>query len=139
MYSEIYVGGAGEPLTFEEAFEQLKEAYTELAEKNRKKFFQKFGKNHSLVVQIEITGRGAGVFHMNIHNESIEILPWSYDHADAKISASFDHLIGMAKGELSADRLFITGQMKVTGNISKSAEMRSLLEPPKRHERQMKK
>ena len=139
MYSEIYVGSTGEGLTFEEAFEQLKDVYTSLAEKNRKRFFQKFGKDHHLVVQVEITGRGEGVFHMYIHPEGIDILPWSHDHADAQISASFDHLMGMAKGELSSDRLFITGQMKVSGNISRSAELRRLLAPTKQQGRKTKK
>ena len=33
----------------------------------------------------------------------------------------------MANGTVSADKLFMTGQLKVEGNLAKSAEMRQLL------------
>ena len=131
MYSEIYEDGSGEPLTFQEAFEQLKAAYIKLDKLNHKKFFQK-NSEESILVQINITGRGGGMFHVWFRPDGIDIVPTSHDRADTTISASFDHLLGMAKGKYSADRLFMTGQMKVTGNISKGAELRHLLTPPRR-------
>ena len=130
MYSEIYVGGTGEYLSFADAFEQLKDAYTSLYERNHKKFFRKFPQD-SLLIQVEITGRGEGTFHMSIQPEGIEILPCSCVYPDATITASFDHLLGMVNGQYSPNRLFITGQMKVTGNISKGAELRHLMDPQK--------
>ncbi len=131
MYSEIYLGGEGEYISFEDAFEQLKNAYTDLYNKNRKKFFRKFP-HDSLLIQFEITGRGEGVFHMLIKPDTIEILPGSCLHPDSTISASFDHLMGMATGEYAANRLFMTGQLKVTGNISRGADLWRLMAPAKR-------
>ncbi len=137
MYSEIYSGGnIGEPLTFQEAFEQLKEIYTELDKANHKKYLKKYGKDYHRLVQIEIIGRGAGTFYVAFRPDRLEIEPRSNDAADATITASFDHLLGMAKGEYSADRLFITGQMKVRGNISKGAQLRDLLMPVRRKKSQ---
>jgi len=134
MYSEIYVGGNGEYITFADAFEQLKNSYTLLYELNRKKHHRKTYRDDPLVVQVEITGRGEGMFHVKFDSKGIEVIPWSHDHPDASISASFDHLMGMVNGTHSADKLFITGQLKVTGNISKGAEMRRLLRPPSHRE-----
>ncbi len=133
MYSEIYVGGIGEPITFEEAFENLKAAYIYLGKLNHRKNLRLFGKDYSRLIQIEITGRGEGIFSLHFISEGVEVVPWSADHPDAVVSAGYDHLMGMARGDISADRLFMTGQMKVTGNIAKGAELRRLLVPPKNH------
>ena len=57
--------------------------------------------------------------------------PYAYENADGRITASFDHLLGMAQGTVSSDKLFITGQLKVEGNLSKSAALRELLSRPK--------
>jgi hypothetical protein len=54
----------------------------------------------------------------------------AYADLDA-ISTSFDNLYNMAIGTVSADRLFVNGQLKVEGNISKGAEMRFLIGKPK--------
>ena len=133
MFSEIYIGGSGEPIAFEDAFEQLKTAYLALDKLNRKKHAHKFDKLSTAVVQFEITGRGEGVFYIAFSPEKTEIIPQHYQHPNASVSASFDHLLGMTTGEYSADRLFISGQMKVTGNISKGAELKRLLMSPKKN------
>ena len=53
--------------------------------------------------------------------------PYRYHDADVFISTSFDNLYNMAIGTASADRLFVNGQLKVAGNISKGAELRYLI------------
>ncbi len=139
MYSEIYVDSViSGSLTFAEAFEQLKTVYISLEKQNRKKYLQKYGKDFERLLQVEITGRGAGTFHIHFWPEGFDVLPWSNEEADATITASFDHLIGMAKGKYSADRLFINGQMKIRGNIAKGAQMRYLLAPGKRRAKEEK-
>ena len=132
MFSEIYIGGSGEPLAFEEAFQQLKEKYLYLGKINRARLQSHGGKKHHRLIQVEITGRGQGIFHIRLDGDKMQILPRALDNPDATISASFDHLMGMANGDLSADRLFISGQLKISGNISKGAELRRLLTPPKK-------
>ena len=79
------------------------------------------------VVQIEILGPGSGTFYLKFTKDGMEMAPYSYEGADATISASIDNLYNMAIGTVSADRLFVNGQMKVKGNISKGAEMRYLI------------
>ena len=132
MYSEIYVGGSGEPIPFSEAFDKLKTAFSELDKQSREKHHLKLDKNYSRVIQFEITGPGEGVFYMKFTPKKTVIIPEKHPNPDATFASSFDHFLGMAKGELSADRLFITGQMKVTGNIAKGAELRHFLNPVKK-------
>ncbi|MBR6088450.1 MAG: glycogen/starch synthase [Anaerolineaceae bacterium] len=129
MYSEIYTGGSGAPLSFNDAFEQLRSAYTWLYGVNQKHLFDKT-RQDSIRIQINITGRGEGRFNVCLHPDHFEIAPREAKNPDAVLSASFDHLIGMAKGELDPDKLFMSGQLKVTGNISKAAELRRLFQHP---------
>ena len=135
MYSEIYIGSSSGHMTFQDAFEQLKDAYVWLDELNRGKRHHTLPPGYQRVIQVEIIGSGAGTFHLVFRPEGVEVIPRSVDHPDATVTASYDHLIGMANGTLSADRLFITGQMKITGNISKGAEMRRLLMPSQRRKK----
>ena len=130
MYSEIYVGGSSGNLTFWDAYEQLKASYTQLYEENHKKYFERGHKN-TLIVQVEITGQGVGTFHLRITPDEFETIPRSHNQPDVTISASYDHLLGMAKGTLDSDQLFMTGQLKISGNMSKGAELRHLLQPVK--------
>lgn len=55
------------------------------------------------------------------------ITPNSYEGADAYVTSSFDHLLGMAQETVSFDKLFLDGLLNVEGNLSKGAEIRQLL------------
>lgn len=131
MYGSIFEGEQGETIPYEEAFEALKAAYTELDAENRRRFKNLFSENYHRAVQIRMTGRADGVLFVEFANRDGEAVfrvePFGYEGADAYITASYDHLLGMANGTVSSDKLFMTGQLKVEGNLAKSAEMRQLL------------
>lgn len=129
MYGDIAdIGIGGEELSFEDAFARLKTTYEALHTSNRAKR-EPLPEDYFRAIQIQILGRGAGVFYVVFHGEDMEVVPSTYNGADANIASSFDNLMGMAKGEISPDRLFMNGQMKVEGNISKGAELRRMLQP----------
>ena len=124
MYEEISdVISGGEPITFQEAFEQLKEAYAEVAERRK----GEIPPDYHRILQVHISGRGDGVLTVEFVDGGIKVVPNFDKTPDAVISASLDNLLGMARGTVSSDKLFISGQMKVKGNIVKGAEMRRLL------------
>ena len=60
-------------------------------------------------------------------SEPFRMEPYSYEGADAYVTANFDHLLAMARGEISFDKLFLSGQIRVDGNLSKGTEIRNLL------------
>ncbi len=128
MYGDIYEDyGDGEELTFEDAFANLKEEYFKLDAEHRAKYQGQFDKDYHRVVEMQITGRGAGVFYIEITADELKVEPYAYDGADAKVAASYENLMGFVKGTVNSDKLFINGQLKVTGNISKSLDLRSIL------------
>ena len=130
MYAEICDGESGAAVPFEEAFAELKEAYVKLDAENRNRYHGIFTENYQRVVQIHVTGRTEGVLYVRFSNEEREpfrMEPYSYEGADACVTASFDHLLAMARGEMSFDKLFLSGQIRLEGNLSKGTEIRNLL------------
>jgi hypothetical protein len=130
MYSDIVdEGTGGADLSFDEAFADLKPVYEELYADYLKGHGEELPDDYRRVVQIQILGRGAGFFFLEFRKDGIRVEPTTYHDADAFIAASFDNLVGMTEGTVSADRLFMNGQMKVLGNIAKGAELRRMLKP----------
>ncbi len=126
MYSDICGHGSDPNVTFKDAYDALEVIYTDL-EELRNEFLAQQPDDYLNVCQVRIEGPGEGTFYLKFTKAGMEMAPYSYEGADISIAASFDNLYNMAIGTVSADRLFVNGQMKVEGNISKGAEMRYLI------------
>lgn len=79
-----------------------------------------------------MTGRANGRMSITFDYAGIHFYPHTLDHADAYVTANFDHLLGMAKGTISFDKLYMTGQLKIAGNLSKGMELRPMLTAPEK-------
>lgn len=126
MYSDIIGSDFNPAVTFEDAYDVLKILYSDL-EDERKEFLQLQADDYSVIAQIDIIGPGSGVFYLKFTKEGMEMAPYTYKDADVFISASLDNLYRMSTGRVSADKLFMNGQMKVAGNISKGSDLRYLI------------
>ena len=51
--------------------------------------------------------------------------------AEAYVECSFDNLLDMARGFVTVDKLYLSGQLRLSGNLSKGFEIRRLLAPGK--------
>ena len=130
MYEDIAdEGTSGAPLSFEEAFTTLKPVYEKLFSEYLKNHEEELADDYRRVIQVQIVGRGAGIFYMDFSKDGVLVVPCNYNDADAWLAASFDNLKGMTDGTVSPDKLFMNGQMKVDGNVAKGAELRRLLQP----------
>ena len=127
MYSEISDERYGNTLTFVEAFKQLAAAYKDVDEENRRTKMAEFDPNFHRSLQITMTGRASGIFSVTFDYEGINVYPRMLDHVDAYVTANFDHLLGMAQGKVSFDKLYIAGHLKITGNVTKAMELRPML------------
>ena len=127
MYARISDDAAGDAVPFEDAYAQLRDAFIALDRENRVRNQDRIDPKYHRVIQFHITGRTDGVLHVSFSNGELEVVPAACDSADAYITAAFDQLLNMANGTISFDRLFLTGQLKVEGNLSKGAEIRQLL------------
>ena len=127
MYAEIAEDSSGEPIAYEYAFTQLKTAYESLDQENYNNYAEDYTPGYHRVLQITMTGRASGIFYVEFGDGQIQVMPCKHHTADAYITASFDHLMGMALGTISPDKLLMNGQLQITGNLSKGIEMRRLL------------
>ena len=84
------------------------------------------------VVQITIIGRGAGTFTIRFNENGMQVEPASADDAEAYVHCSFDNLLAMARGLVTVDKLYLSGQLRLSGNLSKGFEIRYLLSPAKK-------
>lgn len=125
MYSDICGSGYDPNVTFVDAYDALKVVYEDV-EEYRNRYLAKQPDDYQTVCQVRIEGPGQGTFYLKFTKAGMEMQPYSYDNADVYISATFDNLFNMATGIASADKLFVNGQLKVEGNISKGAELRYL-------------
>ena len=132
MYSEISDEQHGDLLSFDDAYEQLCEAYAAVDAENRKQFMDDFQVDYHRSIEIRMTGRANGRMSITFDYAGIHFYPHTLDHADAYVTANFDHLLGMAKGTISFDKLYMTGQLKIAGNLSKGMELRPMLTAPEK-------
>ncbi|MBQ3704840.1 MAG: glycogen/starch synthase [Clostridia bacterium] len=131
MYRRIAVGTDVEQIPYRDAYLQLKAAYVELEKANRKQNMERFPDPYHRVIQVHMTTQTDGFFFLSFQREgencSFQIEPFTFHDADAFISVSFEHLMAMARGETTFDKLYLSGLLRVKGNLSKGAEMRLLL------------
>ena len=126
MYSDI-CGTSHDPnVTFEDAYEVLEVIYGDL-EEYRNAYLALQEDDYHNVCQIRIEGPGEGTFYVKFTKAGMEMAPYDYKGYDVAIATNFDNLYRMATGQVSADRLFVNGQLKVDGNISKGAELKYLI------------
>lgn len=131
MYSDISQGSTAEALPFSKAYDQLKTVYETLDAENRRKYSGMFTERYHRVIQLNVTGRMRGIVSVEFFRDGEEtafsIQPNMRSDADATVTASFDHLLAMAQGSASFDKLFLSGLIKVEGNLAKGAQIRQLL------------
>ncbi len=131
MYSDICGSGVDPNVTFQDAYDALKVVYEDL-EESRMEYLSRQPEDYQNVCQVRIEGPGEGTFYLKFTRDGMEMAPYNYVGADVYVSTNIDNLYNMATGFASPDKLFVNGQMKVEGNISKGAEMRYLIGKPKK-------
>ena len=80
-------------------------------------------------MEIEIVGPGAGHLNVLITPEEFRVSPGTCEAPDARISCDYRHLMRLAEGKSSIGRLFMRGQLKISGNLAKGFEIKHLLCP----------
>ncbi len=131
IYEKICDSKESTVIPFEEAFETLKKAYIKTDAANKKNFPERVDKNYHQILQIQFTGRAEGIIHVEFSDGTIHVEPRSHPDAAAYIECSYDNLLKMAAGKLTCDYLFLSGQLKISGNLSKGYSVRTLLTPQK--------
>ena len=88
------------------------------AELNESETFRQAAAGHGATIQQVITG-GEGDIHywIRIGDGQIDLGVGDIDGEDATITQSYDSAAALAKGELSPVTAFMTGKLKIAGNL----------------------
>ena len=131
MYGDICDETSGSDITFQEAFDNLKHAYEVNDAEHRARRQETIDTAFHRTVQIEIVGPGHGFFHVEFKDGLMYVRPTSMGNAEAFVECSYENLMDMARGFTTADKLYMNGQLKITGNLAKGFAIRKLLAPVK--------
>ena len=116
-------------ISFEKAYAKLRDAYYKIDIANRKAHPDLISSDYERVIQIHFFGRAEGTMYVKYSGGELEVQPYSYKEADAYVDGSYDTLLSIADGTVTFDSMFLNGQLKINGNLSKGYEMRKFLAP----------
>ncbi len=78
-------------------------------------------------VQFDLTGDGGGQWYATIANGSMDVQQGKAEGAAATISMDADDFAKMSKGELNAMMAFMSGKIKVQGDLNTVMQFQSLV------------
>jgi putative sterol carrier protein len=88
------------------------------AELNESEDFRQAAAGHKATIQQVITGaEGTTNYWITIGDGKIDLGVGDIDGEDATITQSYDSAAALAKGELSPVTAFMTGKLKIAGNM----------------------
>jgi putative sterol carrier protein len=103
------------PMTIAELFEQMPNVYNPAAAAGMNKTFQ-----------WNITGDEAGVWAFKITNGQGEVIPGGVEKPDVTFTISDKDWIAITEGKLDGMNAFMTGKLKVAGDMMLAMKLQSL-------------
>lgn len=78
------------------------------------------------VYQFDITGDNGGQWYVNIADGSAAVAQGAHENPNITISASDENWIKIVDGELNGQTAFLTGKLKVKGDMSLAMKLQNL-------------
>ena len=132
MYDDITPGtqvvATGE-VPFTEAYENLKHAIENNHKLNVQTGAYRKGPDYHRIFQLKLSGRSEGMMHVEFNGFDCEVRPVPHFGCDVTIDCSYDNLLDMTRGLVSAGKLYKNGQLRIEGSLSKGFEIRHMLVP----------
>ena len=102
---------------FKEAFNNIKE-----------RFINKDASNiEDIAIQFNMIGKPAGVFCIKVRSEKLSIEPYEYIDHNVKITGTYKVFIKILDRKINPIKAFLTGKIKVTGNLGKAETIEKIL------------
>ncbi|MCC8043138.1 MAG: SCP2 sterol-binding domain-containing protein [Oscillospiraceae bacterium] len=102
-------------MTFEENFEALKSIFTKADPK---------ALDGDLAIQINLTGEGEGRMYAAVKNGVLSVEPYEYYDRDVALTCDSKNFISIAEGKLDPVQAYMTGKLKVDGDIGKALKLK---------------
>ena len=82
-----------------------------------KNFNADAAKGMNAVFQFDITGEGGGSWHVKVKEESCQIREGTHDSPSVTLKMSSETWLAVVNQELNAVQAFMTGKLKVNGDV----------------------
>ncbi len=77
--------------------------------------------------QFELSGEEEGTFHLNVADGNVDLAEGSSDSPNVTIIMDSEDFKGMQSGDLNATNAFMSGKLKVKGDMSLAMKLQALL------------
>ena len=104
------------------ALTDVKEVFTKMPEV----FRPSAGKGMDVVFQFNITGEGGGNWNVTIKDEACQVQEGTHDSPTVTLTMSAETWLGIVNKSLSGMQAFMSGQLKVTGDMMLSQRIEQL-------------
>lgn len=81
--------------------------------------FQAAIKNVDLGMQFEVTGDAGASYYLAIGDGDARMVAGELENADVTVTNDYETATSIAKGDLNTQMAFMTGKLKVAGNMGK--------------------
>ncbi len=84
-------------------------------------------KNVSAVYQYELAGDEGGTWHAVIADGAIEVHEGAHDKPTTTLKMKADEFVKMTNGDLNGNMAYMSGKLKIAGNLQMAMKMRAIL------------
>ena len=79
------------------------------------------------IFQFELSGEDEGTFHLNVSDGNVELVEGANENPNVTISMDSADFKSMLQGELNATSAFMSGKLKVKGDMSLAMKLQALV------------
>jgi len=79
------------------------------------------------VIQFDLSGDDGGQFYLNIEDGNVTAIEGKHDNPRMTMKASADDWYKVMKGEMNGMQAFMSGKLKVTGDMGLAMKLQSAL------------
>ncbi|HOB87827.1 MAG TPA: SCP2 sterol-binding domain-containing protein [Bacillota bacterium] len=83
--------------------------------------------NLNAVFQFELTGDDGGTFHAKVADGKAEVVEAAHDNPNVTIIMAAEDFLKLAEGKLNPTSAFMSGKLKIKGDMSLALKLQSLI------------
>ncbi len=106
-------------MTFMENFEELKSIFVSS--------YKPSNETGDLAIQINLTGEGEGIMYAAVKGGELSVEPYEYYDRDVILICDSKNFLALAKGDLDPVHAYLTGKLKVQGDIGKALKVKDFI------------
>jgi putative sterol carrier protein len=90
------------------------------------RFVPSAAKGVKAIFQFELAGDGGGTYHVTVDDGVMSVAEGASEAPSATLKMSADNYVKMANGELNGAMAFMSGKLKVSGNVMLAQKMQAI-------------